>query len=87
MTQSLETTWTTEIDGQPVVIVAKQGPAPRKNWKDVPGPDAVDYCVMGEAPAPEEPPRLFSGLLGVFLLAVLMTAAVMIASAAVRCAA
>jgi hypothetical protein len=85
MTQSFETTWTTEIDGQPVVIVAKQGPAPRKNWKEVPGMDTVDYCVMAEAPEAEESQCFLGGLLGVLLLALLMTAAVMMASAAVRC--
>ena len=87
MTQARETSWTTVINGQPAVIVVKQGPAPRKNWKDVPPADAVDYCVMEEAPAAEESQCLASGLAGVLLLALLMTAAVMVASAAVRCAA
>jgi len=85
MTRSVVKIWTTQLHGRTVVVTERYGPAPRKRWEDVPGPDDVDYGVAREAPVAEESQCLASGLAGVLLLALLMTAAVMVASAAVRC--
>ncbi len=87
MTRSVVKIWTTQLRGRTVVVTERHGPAPRDRWEDVPGPDDVDYGVAREAPVAEESQGLASGLAGVLLLALLMTAAVMVASAALRCTA